>query len=123
GIITALPLCAGAQINTPPEFQENGKFQRGQAAGGVDGTSHVSPQRAEVNHELVDRLRALPDFAAGARLIEQGMLGPAEEHFRDRGLKLGVAVTLFLSGNIDASAELLCTLATEPGASPALLPI
>ncbi len=100
-----VPVAIGwAQIASPPEFREPGTFQRGTSAATVDGTSHASPQRAEVNHELVTRLRALPNLREGLRL------------------RLSEAVNLFLKDKMDASAELLCTLAAEHPGNRTLLP-
>lgn len=122
----ALPLLlvtmlSRAQITGAPEFREDGKFQRG-AAAALDGTSHVSALRPAINEELVARLRALPGYAEGVRLIESRLLGPAEEYFRKKGQRIGLAVTQFLSGKDETSAELLCKLAAENPNDKALLP-
>ena len=110
-----------AQINKPPEFEENGKFQTSVAASTVDGSSHVSAERAVVNQELVSILRQLPGYAEGVRLMEGQMPGAAQTFFETKRLKLGVAVTLFMAGKTDASAELLCSLV--PSKPVGLLPL
>ena len=103
-------MLALAQITKPPEFEERGKFQTGMSAGTVDGSSHVSAERAVVNQELVAILRNLPGYAEGVRLMEGQMPGAAQTFFEAKRLKVGVAVTLFVAGKTDASAELLCSL-------------
>ena len=104
-------MSVGAQIGKPPEFQNDGKFQTSTSAGMVDGTSHVSANREQINEELVSQLRRLPGSADGVRLIGNRMLPLAEESFRKSGLEIGVVVTKFLSGKEEASAALLCALA------------
>ena len=66
-----------AQITKPPEFEEPRKFETS-AAGAVDGSSHVSAERAAVNEELLTILRRLPGFAEGVRLMEGQMPGAAQ---------------------------------------------
>ncbi len=104
-----------AQITKPPEFEEAGKFQTSAATGTVDGSSHVSAERAVVNQELVAILRPLPGYAEGVRLMESQMPGAAQSFFEARRLKLGLAVTLFMAGKAEPSAGLLCSLVnTKP---------
>ncbi len=108
-----------AQITKPPEFQENRKIQAGAAS--LDGSSHVSAERTELHRALLDRLRALPRYAEGVRLLESQLFGPAEQHFEKQGLPLGVAVTRFILGQAESSAELLCRLATQRPTDAAVL--
>ncbi|MCX6589977.1 MAG: hypothetical protein NTZ56_00500 [Acidobacteria bacterium] len=108
-----------AQITKPPEFQENRKIQAGAAS--LDGSSHVSAERTELHRALLDRLRALPRYAEGVRLLESQLFGPAEQLFEKQGLPLGVAVTRFILGQADSSAELLCRLATQRPTDAAVL--
>lgn len=124
-LVTAglLSLCGvgpgAAQITKPPEFQENRKIQAGAAE--LDGSSHVSAERTELHQGLVNRLRALPGHAEGVRLLESQLFGPAEQFFEKQGLPLGLAVTRFITGQAEASAELLCRLAAERPADAAVL--
>ena len=55
--------------------------------------------------------------------MESQMPGAAQTHFKARRQSLGVAVTLFLAGKAEASAELLCQLANRKPAISGLLPI
>ncbi len=122
----AFPLLSLAQIGKPPEFQESGAFRPGAATGTVDGTSHVAAERSQINNELVVRLRALPPSPAlreGLRLIDNRLLTAADEHFRNNGLPLAAAVTVFLLGKADASAAALCALATAQPMELTLLPL
>ena len=80
-------ILALAQITKPPEFEEPGKFQTGVAAGTVDGSSHVSAERAVVNQELVAILRHLPGYEEGVRLMEGQMPGAAQTFFETNRLK------------------------------------
>lgn len=112
-----------AQITKPPEFDEPAKFETSPAASTVDGSSHVAAERAVVNQELLTILRRLPGYGEGVRLIESQMPGAAQTHFEARRQALGVAVTLFLAGKAEASADLLCQLANHKPASSGLLPI
>ncbi len=121
--VIAILILALAQITKPPEFEENGKFQTGNAAGSVDGSSHVSAERAVVNQELLSLLRKRPEYAEGVRLIERQLPGAAQAEFDRKQLKAGVAVSLFLAGKVDESAALLCSLAKAKRVPPELLPI
>ena len=112
-----------AQITKPPEFEEATKFETSKSTGTVDGSSHVSAERAAVNQELLAILRRLPGYADGVRLIESQMPAAAQSHFEAKRQRLGVAVTLFLAGKTEASAELLCHLANEKPVSAGLLPV
>lgn len=116
-------MLALAQVTKPPEFDENSKFQTGAVATTVDGSSHVSAERAAVNQELLTILRKLPGYAEGVRLMEGQMLGAAQALFEAKRLKLGVAVTLFMAGNTGASAELLLNQANEKTPNPEVLAI
>ena len=111
---TFLLLLAGlarAQIRQTPEFQESPKFQTNPNGRAIDGTSHVSAEREQINTELVSHLRNIPSHADGLRLIDNHMLAAAQQEFRGKGLRLGLAVTQFLLGQEEASAEGLCLLA------------
>lgn len=121
--VTLILILALAQITKPPEFEENGKFQTGNAASSVDGSSHVSAERGVVNRELLSLLRKVPAYAEGVSLIERQLPGAAQAEFERKQLQVGVAVSLFLAGKVDASAELLCSLAEAKRLTPELLPI
>ena len=109
----------GGQITKPPEFQENRKIQGGAAP--IDGSSHVSAERTELHQGLLQRLRAVPGHAEGVRLLESQLFGPAEQFFEKQHLPLGVAVTRFVAGQAESSAELLCRLAAERPADDTVL--
>ncbi|MBY0506296.1 MAG: hypothetical protein K2X03_20425 [Bryobacteraceae bacterium] len=111
--MTFLAILLFAQITKPPEFEDAGKFATSPAAGTVDGSSHVAAERAVVNQELLAILRRLPGYAEGVHLIEGQMPGAAQAHFEAKRQRVGVAVTLFLAGKAEESAELLCKLAKE----------
>lgn len=68
----ALPLAVAAQIGKPPEFQETGKIQSSDAARQVDGTTHVSADRAETNARLTGLLK---DYPAAGPAVEKYLAG------------------------------------------------
>jgi tetratricopeptide (TPR) repeat protein len=121
--VLLIAMLALAQVTNPPEFEENTRFQTGTAATTVDGSSHVSAERAAVNQELVTILRKLPGHDEGVRLIEGQMPAAAQSFFETQRLKIGVAVTLFMAGKAEASAELLVKLANEKTPDPAVLAV
>lgn len=120
-----------AQIGSPPEFQPAESFQTSPAAGSLDGTSHVAAERTQINENLVNLLRAIPEAAEGVKLIENRLLREAERQFRKSGSLEGTAVVLFLLGEVEASAEALSgsdhpralpLLGETVGAAPAWAP-
>ncbi len=115
----AVPGLLLAQIGSPPEFQPGGAFQTSPAAGSLDGTSHIAAERTQINESLVNLLRAIPEAAEGVKLIENRLLREAELWFRKRGPSEGTAVVLFLTGETEASAEILCAV-DHPRALPLL---
>lgn len=112
-LIFALPGLALAQIGTPPEFQSNGTFQKSGAAATVDGTSHASAERTQINAGILERLRRLPGHADGVRLIENRMLAAALELFKSQQLPIGIAAAAFLNGRPEASGAQLLALAKQ----------
>jgi tetratricopeptide (TPR) repeat protein len=117
GLLLAPP--CQAQIGSPPEFQSAGAFQASPTASSLDGTSHIAAERTQINETLIQLLRAVPTATAGVKLIDNRLLREAELHFRKNGPPEGLAVILFLTGETDASAELLCHL-DHPRALPLL---
>lgn len=108
--LIAMPVLLLAQIGSPPEFQAAGTFQSSPSAGSLDGSSHVAAERTQINESLLRLLRAIPEAAPGVRLIENRLLGEAELHFRKNGPAEGAAVVLFLTGETEKSAEILCSI-------------
>ena len=117
-----VPLTVDAQISQPPEFQGSPKFRTNPNTGTIDGTSHISAEREQINEELVKHLRGLEGYADGVRLIDNHMVAAAQEEFRKKRLSIGVAVTQFLLGQEDASSEGLCSLAEKQPRDLQLLP-
>ncbi|MFN7542152.1 MAG: hypothetical protein ACK5TN_05105 [Acidobacteriota bacterium] len=108
--LLALPALLLAQITAPPEFQPPAAFHSPSAAAPLDGSSHVAAERAQITQTLVQLLRAIPQAAPGLKLIDNRLLDQAETLFRESGPPEGLAVILFLTGQPDASAEILCRL-------------
>ncbi len=117
--LLAAPGLLLAQIGSPPEFQPGGAFQTSPATGTLDGTSHIAAARTQSNESLVNLLRAFPEADEGVKLIENRLLRDAELRFRKSGPPEGLAVVLFMTGETEASAEILCAI-DNPRALPLL---
>lgn len=100
--LTPLP----GQIAQPPEFQDKGTFQTSGGARQVDGTTHVSADRAETNARLAELLRGYP------------AAGPAVEKYLSGDLAGSAAALLALP----AGLQVLPFLGETVAASPSLLP-
>ena len=69
---------APAQITGAPEFKSGPVFQKDRSAATVDGTSHASAEKAQLNAEVLLRLRQLSGYAGGVRqLISIGRSNPS----------------------------------------------
>ncbi len=101
-LLVPVSLCAFhpavAQITSAPEFKSGPVFQKDRSAATVDGTSHASAEKAQLNAEVMSRLKQLSGYKGGVRLIEAKLLPAAQKWFRDQKLPIGVAVALFFSG-------------------------
>ena len=122
GLILLVPLLVEAQISQPPEFQGSPKFRTNPNTGTIDGTSHISAEREQINEELVKHLRRLDGYADGVRLIDNHMVAAAQDEFRKKHLEIGLAVTQFLLGQEEASSAGLCLLAEKQPRYIRLLP-
>ncbi len=112
-----------AQITSAPEFKSGPVFQKDRSAATVDGTSHASAEKAQLNAEVLSRLGQLSGYAGGVRLIEGKLLPEAQKWFRDRKLPIGVAVALFFSGQEEESVRQLISLGRSNPSSVDIVPI
>jgi tetratricopeptide (TPR) repeat protein len=113
---------APAQITSAPEFKSGPVFQKDRSAATVDGTSHASAEKAQLNAEVLSRLRQLSGYAGGVRLIEGKLLPEAQKWFRDQKLPIGVAVTLFFSGQEEEGVRQLISIGRSNPSSVEIVP-
>jgi tetratricopeptide (TPR) repeat protein len=122
-------LTAGAQIDAPPAFDDRPAFRKS-AAGPLDSSSHISG-RAEASAarlaESIDRFAPPPTtaaaserelFTAARTLLRDGHTAAAAASFEQSAarhpesdaLLAGAAITRFLAGHYDPSADAILEL-------------
>lgn len=123
-LLADLLLCtpARAQITSAPEFKSDPVFQKGRSAATVDGTSHASAEKSQVNTDLLSHLNRLSGHEGGIRLIQANLLPAAEAWFRERKLPIGVAMALFFSGQESESVRQLISIGRSMPNSVTVVP-
>lgn len=120
--MTFTVLCLLAQITNPPEFKTGSVFQKDRTAATVDGTSHASAEKAEINATVLASLKLLPSHQPGAKFIESRNLPAAEAWFRQRNLPIGIALTQFFAGKETEAVQALITLARSSSTPLSVVP-
>ncbi len=103
-------------LATAAQFQDGAKFQTSGAAGRVDGTSHVSAERAETNERLLALLRVHPVYTAA---INHYIAGDANASAADLlAFPANLEVLPFLGETLTGSPQLIDRIAAIAKAHP-----
>lgn len=111
-----------AQITAAPEFKSGPVFQKDRSASTVDGSSHASAEKSQLNAEVMSRLKLQIGYEGGIRLIEAKLLPAAQAWFRDHKLPIGAAIALFFSGQESDSVRQLISIGRANPGSVTVLP-